>query len=294
MKILITGAGGLVGSAVTQKLMQKHDVYTTEINAVINNSKHIVCDLSKAELVDVFEKYSFDSIIHCAAVFPKSFLNDESNTGNINRKIDDNIINLACKKNSKIIFISSINVYGETDGMIISENTPLNYNNDYAKNKVITEKILEQKLVGNSCSLRLSSPYGPGQKNRNVLKAFIDKAKEGLPLQYYGNGSRTQNFIDVRDIANAIEVIIDNNSTGIFNIAGSEEISMKSLANAVAKSSDKVFNKLVTVEAAGFADPQENIRTKVSIKKAERDLGWKPMYSIMEGIENWMKVEKVT
>lgn len=294
MSILITGAGGLIGSVIADYLSLKQSVITTARQEIPQNARHVLCDLSLENAPSHFASLSFDTIVHCAATFP--CVGNPRNLGEIsevNRKIDENILRLAKEKSARVIYMSSIAVYAQVGQAPLHEGSEPIKANDYALEKLWMERELLTAPNGLNSVFRISSPFGFGQKTYNVLKIFVDRASCGLPLLYYGEGSRTQNFIDSRDIATAIEKCAVSQTPEVYNIANRSSISMKEMAETVARSAEKVYNINVSVTSSGFADAQENWRIDVDISKAKEKIGWLPVYSLERGIEDWMKRESL-
>lgn len=282
--ILVTGSGGLVGYEIAAYLQRNssyrvipvtHSVPAEELKNVIQ------MDLLTGDPDDLPKA---DVMVHCAASIPGGGQTD-AGAAEINGRIDEKIIRYCIKNGCKLIYPSA--VYGQCgENQISTETSVFEPESNYARQKFVSEK----KIIDSGISyviLRIPSPYGSRQRTRNVLKIFIDNAQNGRPLTYYGSGNRTQNFVHVKDIARAVEACIPYNKNAVFNIAGERAYSMKELAVLVA-SQVKALNGIeVSVSGVG-TDPQENVRTNISVEKAERELGWKPEIALEAGIEGWL------
>jgi len=130
--------------------------------------------------------------------------------------------------------------------------------------------------------LRVSSPVTTKLTHMppTVLTKWIKCGLNGRPLQIYGSGKRSQDFIMTSEIARAFLCSTDNlDAVGIYNIASGSQISMMELAHSI---SDKFGN---AVEFYG-PDVNENDRWNISVDKAEKELQFKPRYSSKETILN--------
>lgn len=288
-KILVTGAGGLVGYDVAKLLESnlEYQVIATVHNGNIDGLENTIqIDLQKNTIETL--KIGFDCVVHCAAQIPNSFFSDEQ-TATINRCIDDNIIRYCIGHNCRLIYISGTSVYGYCNQKMLSEDTKIcveNYHSKYIYEKRNSEIVIENKC-SNYCILRVSSPYGARQKNVNVFKKFISAACAGEKMYYLGTGERTQNFIDARDVAQAVLRCIDH-PNGVFNIAASYSVSMKQLAYLIQKIGKREFGVVAEVCNRDVVDPQENVRINIDISLAEKILGWKPQIKLEDGIKYWM------
>ena len=284
MRILVTGAGGLIGSQVLKRLHDSGDevfgIYRQPPIKEIAGNYSVVDLLSEDALDRLFEAGEFDAVVHCAAVLPGTSL---SGIGKVsrNREIDEVVAKFCSKLNAIGVYISSSIVYGNdlrrapNEGAMVPNSLMI-----YA-----LQKLRGEKLFGESCSravsLRVCAPYGPGQRNQTVLWTFIEHALAEQPLLYNGTGVRSQSFTHVEDIAAAIETSIYSNASGIFNIAGERDISTKELAKIVVGA---VPNCKSEVRASGQPDLQEGYRGVFDCKRAFNILNWRPRIGIEEGI----------
>lgn len=287
MRILVTGADGLVGAGVVRYLTQtgKYEVFTTSRQKAMNQ-KHIYCDLCSMDLFSVLSELKADAIVHCAAALPANF-SDSAEVFSINKKIDGNILHAVRKTHSRLIYMSGVTVCGLSGEDLVTETSPVDLFSDYIAEKYEAELAIQAEQREHVI-FRLSSPYGPDQKRSSVVKLFVDRAKSGDDIIYYGRGLRTQNFIHTADIGCAVERALAYQDGGVFNIAGSHSISMKELAETVAEIANGVFNTQIKARASGFEDPQENLRRNISIEKAERLLCWRSEIHIRDGLTEMM------
>lgn len=291
-KILVTGAGGLVGYNVA-KLLAGDSEYQT-IATIHKRNVDELENTIQTDLQNDIEilKIDFDCIVHCAAQIPNYAFSDEQ-AAVINRCIDNNIIQYCINHNCRLIYISGTSVYGFDNQEMLREDTKIcaeKYSSKYIYEKRNSEIIIENKC-SDYCILRVSSPYGPQQRNDTVFKKFISAAFKGEKIYYFGTGERTQNFIDARDVARAVEKCIDC-SNGVFNIAAPYSVSMKQLAQLVQKVGKKELNMASEVCNRNVVDPQEGIRINIDISLAEKAIGWKPQIELADGIQYWLRTMK--
>ncbi len=287
-KILITGAGGLIGNAVCNSLHKQNMPFIGLYKSKPpNNSfgKTAFADIEKDDLQKTLASESISTIIHCAAAIP----NEQYTTldcYNINTTIDERIVEYAQKNNiEKLIFISTTNMYGISNE-VIDETTNLNIDNLYSQAKFNSEKLFSNLINIKVISLRVNAPYHYSQKANTVLKIFINKIVEGKDASYHGTGARQQDFTHVQDVADAVMCSLETDKTGMYNIASGTSISMKNLTalilSKVPASKSKIF-------PSGMPDAQENHKALFNISKAKNDLRWQPKIKLSEGIDEWIK-----
>jgi UDP-glucose 4-epimerase len=141
-------------------------------------------------------------------------------------------------------------------------------------------------------SLRFANAYGPysGHKT-SVIATFIKRIKENKPLEIYGDGNQTRDFIHAEDVCQAIYLCLvgsrsaEAHSTGIFKgdifqIATGEETRIIDLAHMV---KDVYGNESVVIRFA--SERKGEIKRNYSdIQKARRLLGFRPKIELKEGI----------
>ena len=229
----------------------------------------------------------FDAIVHCAARLPLRFEGPEADAAVAEiRAMDDRALDAASACGAHIVYFSTASLYGETTGTI-DEGTSPAPRLGYAHVKLATERALWDRGL-HATVFRLVAPYGPRQTRVTVLRRFIDAAVTGAPLRYYGTGSRTQDFIHVADVAQAVALALGatrEQSDGVFVLASGVAIRMRELAELVVR----VTGSTSPVEAAGLPDPEESRVIAYRIDRL-RGLGFLPSRSLAEGIAGWAAV----
>lgn len=214
MRVLITGASGMLGSAIKKELMKcPADFYLKSPSSSELNLLNI------DSICNYLDKEEFDLIIHCAAVvggieanieYPFEYLNT-------NVQIDSNIMRIAYKKRIQgFMYMASSCMYPAETHQPMSENQlmtgPLEKTNEgYALAKLVGTKTIE--LVSTELDWRafiISNMYGPGDKydskHSHLVAAVIEKvyaAKvNGIKnLEMWGSGFVRREFTYVSDIA---------------------------------------------------------------------------------------------
>ena len=102
---------------------------------------------------------------------------------------------------------------------------------------------------------------------------------EGQPITIIGKGTRKQNYINTKDVALAVQLAIESNVQGIFNIASSDSISNIELA----KLCKTFLDSKSSIKLEG-EDKEEGINWDISIDKAYRELHYLPQKSILKTI----------
>ena len=286
----MTGAGGLIGSH-TVKFLRENGYPVLALYRRLDepDSKKpwdtIQGDLVHDTTIQALDRIRFDLAVHCAAVFPDQFYGAYAEqVARTNLLIDERMLDLCAKKRAHLIYISSSGVYGSGDGSLLAEDAALSPIGPYLRAKVRSESRILQELPLSSTVLRISAPYGPGQRTRTVLRIFIERCLAGLDLMYHGSGRRQQDFTAADDVAGAIGAVCTSGANGVFNIAGGNPICMRDLAELVIQAIPETKSKVLP---SGQPDPQEDYRAAFDISKARRVLDWYPTILLKEGIRQW-------
>lgn len=292
MNILVTGANGLVGGAIYERLNADSPNNVLALTHSATDAATLHCDLSRDDLGTVLHNSDMDAIVHCAAVIPYAGVTDEW-VYQQNAAMDANVVRYCAQNQCRLLYLSSVAVYKDFDERINMETSPVQADILYQRGKLETEALIQEQCPSYAI-FRIPSPYGPKQAHTTVLKLFIEKALRGEPIGYYGKGSRTQNFIHVKDIAKAAEKALGSSGNEIYNIAAAKAVSMKELAELVVDVAQKDFGSVSTVQPVPKPDAQEGYRSNISIQKAREMLNWQPEIRLEDGVSDWMHCLKVS
>ncbi len=260
MQVLITGAGGFVGSQLIRHLIDTHP--TIEIHGTILEAHHAnpelpvtyhtlnLCD--DVAVVSLIDSVQPQYIYHLAAqaFVPRSFEAPwETLENNILSELN---IFLACIElniRPRILIISSAEIYGaiRPDELPIDEHTPMRPANPYSVSKVAQDMLALQYHLSHNLPILRARPFnhiGPGQNARFVAPAFaiqIAQIEQGLqdPIMRVGNLSAKRDFTDVRDIVCAYRTINEKGIPGrAYNVASGQARSIQFLLDTLLSFTD--------------------------------------------------------
>lgn len=287
--ILVTGATGFVGQHVLRR-------FHKEGIAVHGISQHggRVDDLS-VDAVDLTDDHAvafwaqgkcFDAMIHLAASIPNQLVGPEAEKSfRANVASTLNVLNLAREGASHLIYASSSTVYGTRPrrDLPLAESSVLMPDNLYSLSKHVSEQLCEQISSGGfPCAiLRISAPYGEGNRRRTVMNIFLDAARAGRDLALYGSGMRTQDFTHITDVVEFIWLSWCRRAQGAFNVANGNPVSMRMLAEHVLAVVPGTSSQIVYADKP---DPQDEYRASLSIARASEQLGWQAKVDLKAGL----------
>lgn len=231
-KIIISGAKGFLGSNLVKLLKEDYAVFGIgRDNETIEGMK--IFSSSQVGKIKVIP----DFLILCHAAVSSGNMSPSSKD-----LFDSNVFLtqqlLEKFSSAKIIYISSASVY-DADIDIISENSPVNPQSQYAVSKLWAEKLVLKSK--NAAVFRLSSLYGIGMKENTIIPNYTNQAITNNAIKVWGNGMRMQNYISIQDACNYIKYGIqefDSIRNRILLMVDQTEHSNNQLAEIIAQSTN--------------------------------------------------------
>ena len=186
-----------------------------------------------------------------------------------------------------MIFASSGGaIYGEQLHYPADESHPTQPASPYGITKLLGEKYLHfyQESYGiDSVALRYANVYGPRQNphgEAGVVAIFATKLLKGEIPVINGDGLQTRDYVFVEDVVKANLLALQPGVRGIYNIGTGVETDVVAIYKNLA-----AVAGLKAAPQHGAAKPGEQRRSVISFKKAEKELGWAPKFSLAEGLQ---------
>lgn len=263
-------------------------------------SSHTRCSLVEADILNskiaLGVCHEADVIVHLAAntgVYPSVL--DPRLDCNTNILGTLNYLEGARQSRGKrFVFASSGAPVGEVKTLPIHEELPVNPVSPYGASKLAGEGYCSayyQTFEVDTVALRFGNVYGPGSfKKSSVVAKFIKHALAGEPLEIYGDGSQTRDFIFVEDLVSAIKLAATKPDVGgqKFQIATNMESTVAEVAEMISSIlRDFDINDIeINYKEPRLGDVSRNYS---DISKAYEMLGWKPKYDLQTGLEKTLK-----
>lgn len=233
--VLVTGCNGFVGRKVTDILLEQGynvlGLSTGENKRGFNEQfKYISVDITDTfEIEKIFNEHDISEVVHLAAIaHRKNRKNlDWNKYYRVNTLASKTIFRCAIKANAKIFFASSVDVYGNVDSEILTEDILPNPVSDYAKSKYLAEKTLNElstKFAIDYVIARFAPVYAKGFMKDVYKRIYIKHPRTAFIV---GQGHR-YHFVSVNNVADF--VIEWLNSTG--TIQGTYNVGDKKLINS--------------------------------------------------------------
>lgn len=283
MKILITGGSGFLGKVLKQNLTQDHKVFSLGRSS----TNDIPSDLNDQNMA----LPEVDMVIHAAGkahLLPKT-AEEEADFYRVNEEGTINLIHQLPKVPKSFIFISTVAVYGEEEGVHIDETHALNGNTPYAKSKINAENFLKKWAEKENVSLLiLRLPLVVAKNAPGNLGAIIKSIQKGYYFRL-GEGAARKSMVLAEDIAIAIPSWVK--FSGTYNLTDGNHPKLSELDAWIAKQLGKSIRKMPIGPLKALAKigdvisffPLNSYRLNklnheltFSDKKAKQEIGWKP------------------
>lgn len=245
--ILITGAGGYIGrqlvAALSERSREFSVIVATDLNPVppkeqLRGIKYLATDICSKELVQAFEQYEFDLVVHLAAMVTPGFKSDRNEAYKVDVLGTENVLNASLSTGvKKLIYTSSGAAYGyHADNPIpLKEDDALRGNQEfsYSYHKRLVEEMLARYRNNHpelkQLIFRPGFVLGTHTKNQ-ITNLFKQKRIIGL------KGTESP-FVIIwdQDVVGAIVKGIFENGSGIFNLAGDGTLTLSQMARLLQK-----------------------------------------------------------
>jgi len=313
-KIIVTGGLGFIGSNLIDLLIDNNyfvinidkvtyssNFYNTKLHKNSKNYKFIKCDIKDKKLKKIINKYKPEGIFNLAAEThvdrsidsPKTFI--ESNILGVFNILE--IFKEFSKKNkrSKLIHISTDEVYGDILTGRTKEDYPYNPSSPYAASKAASDHLVSSYVrtykipaIVTNCS----NNFGPKQHPEKLIPKLIYNIITNKKLPIYGKGKNSREWIYVKDHCEALLKIFKKGKIGSFyNIGSNKNVINLDICKKLIQISKSKINIGKNVKIEFVKDrPGHDIRYALNSSKLIKELKWKPKIKFQKGLEltfNW-------
>jgi nucleoside-diphosphate-sugar epimerase len=300
--VLVTGGAGFIGSHLVERLLGDgkrvvviDDLSTGSLDnlrAVRNHASLSIVEKKISTCADLPALAENAAVIYHLAATVGVELVLQSPVRAIQTNIHETevLLEAAALKQTPLLLASTSEVYGKSQKPVFSEEDdlligpPHQSRWSYACSKLMDEFLALAYARERGLPViiaRLFNTVGPRQTGRfgMVLPRFIEAARTGSPLKVYGDGGQSRCFCYVGDTVEALVRLQDSPAARgeIFNVGGTEEVTIRSLAETVIRalvsnSGTEMVPYAVAYEP-GFDDMR---RRRPSVEKLFRIIGFRP------------------
>lgn len=286
--VLLTGGTGFLGNHLREVLAEKNADVTVLVRPsstidTKDNEDELQGDISDDVRIDVSGQ---DFVIHLAAqTSVESSIREPNRTWDINATGTRNVLEACRGEEVRVFLASTASVYGTPSNLPISEEDPMNVQEPYGASKAAADLLAQSyhSSYGLDVTIaRFFNVFGPGQPKHNVISTILRQALEGGPIEL-GNMSPSRDFIFVEDAISAVVTLIESGDPGVaYNVGRGEDVSIREITEMVTE----LVGDSLTVHSLDDIKRDDDIEIPRHVADTTRlrSLGWKPKYSVSEGL----------
>jgi UDP-glucose 4-epimerase len=295
MQVMVTGGAGFIGSHLTDGFLARGDEVLVVDDLSLGHPGRLDprVTLDRCSILDLplltklTEQARPDLICHLAAqVDVRDSVANPAHDARVNVEGTVNVLEAARAVGARVVFASSGGaLYGGQSPIPAPEGVPPSPESPYGVAKYCAEHYINlyNQLHGTGHSvLRLANVYGPRQDPTGeaaVIPVFCSRALAGEDPVIYGDGRQTRDYVYVGDVVRAFLALAPAGRPGTWHIGTGNEVSVLELAEIVAAIAGRAATPRFAPPRAG-----ELRRSALATGKAARDLGWRPLTGLPDGL----------
>lgn len=303
MNYLITGGAGFIGRHLANRL------------AALGHNVRVIDDLSAGEKEALDSRVLFtrgdvrdqpklwtllheiDVVYHLAAkvslpqsiLYPREY--NDVNVGGTVALMEA----MRALGTPRIVLASSGTIYGDQKRQPVDEQVPPDLRTPYAVSKLASEHYiftLGQHYGIEAVALRIFNAYGPGQSlppaYPPVVPQFLNRIMLGGSVVVFGDGKQTRDYVYVEDVVDALIAAGERPDLNgeVINIGTGVETSVNTLIQLMEDVTGRQAHVLYNHEQSGGVR-----RLVADIEKATRLLGYRPQWSLSEGLRETIRLD---
>lgn len=280
MRVLVIGSEGNIGRPLVAHLRESHEVRTADIVPGWRPDYSLADINNPADLADAFAwqpevVYLLASVVSRVTCEQAASLAVATNVGGVN-----NVVQMTKRAGARLVFFSTSEVYGPTDGPMDERTTP-RPNNRYGLTKWLAEQLIAYEDI-ESVVLRPFMVYGEDESrgsHRSAMIRFADDLAHGRPIEVHRGTVRS--WLHVSDAVEAFGRAAELTGKHVVNVGHPEPVATEDLAELIRLALDAPRHLVRVAD-----QPDRMTPAKVPLLERQRDLlGFTPLVSVAEGVE---------
>jgi GDP-4-dehydro-6-deoxy-D-mannose reductase len=275
-KVLVTGASGFIGRALTKALVGQSD----EVIGLGSRDG----DIAEPDTLKPYAGVDFYRVFHLAArTFVPDSWKDPLAFYRTNVLGTANVLEFCRARGVPLTFVSAY-IYGQPEKLPIGEDSPIRPNNPYAQSKYLAEQLCQffvEEFYSRITIVRPFNVYGKGQALKFLIPSIIEQA-ERAPVIKVKDLAPKRDSIYIDDLVRALILALPREKEmAIYNIGSGLSVSVRETIETV--QAVLGTHKAVVEEREARKNEIQDVRADIS--RAVNKLDWSPHYSLYDGIK---------
>jgi len=304
-KVLVTGAGGFIGSHLVEELVKNGDSVRAFVRYNSRNDWGNLELLDKSIMAgvevlagDIADPYYVEKAVkgisvvyHLAALIaiPYSY-NAPENFVRVNVNGTLNVLQACLRHNvERMVHTSTSETFGTALYVPIDEKHPLQAQSPYSATKIGADKLAESFYLSFGLPVSIIRPFntfGPRQSARAVIPTIISQILSDSPVVRLGSAGPVRDFTYVKDtVAGFIRAAVSPGSLGkVINLGTGSGISIGDLVPMIMRMMN--VKKEIKVEEQRIRPPLSEVMNLICDNSlAKKELNWEPRFSLEKGLQ---------
>jgi ADP-L-glycero-D-manno-heptose 6-epimerase len=301
LNLLVTGGAGFIGSNLVLELQERFPNFRLTViddfrsgdfkNLTGYNGDFVAQNLAELDWERQFGNEKFDAIFHLASI---------TDTTNHNQfeQVHDNVesfrrlLHFARQDNTRVIYASSASTYGATTELS-DEKSSIAPTNVYAFSKAMMDNLATRFAAEHRdliiIGLRYFNVYGPREAHKGIPASMAyhlsQQMKRAERPRIFKHGEQKRDFVYVKDVVAGTMSAMEAKESGIYNLGSGEARSFNELVY--------ILNRCLetNLEPNYIDNPHTHYQnfTQADLNNARAALGYKPRFSLEEGVADYMQ-----
>jgi len=304
-RTLITGGAGFIGANTARVLLDAdHRVFAVDdlsLGRADNLPETVTLRVGDVARPEAWERVvPVEGVVHLAGASSAPMFG-----GDLAGCFDNNILGFirtldyarSCGAR-RVVYASTSSIYGNAEPPL-REDGPIDIPNFYAVSKFCMEQIARMYHLQHGLEvigLRFMSVYGPREEHKgryaNLVSQFIWEIEAGRSPTVYGDGEQTRDFTNVRDVANAIRLVLEYPGElghEIFNVGGGTAITVNELVSLL---NEMMGTRVVPAHIPNPVKTGYVLQQFADLEHIGNVLGYRPSVSIAEGVREILEARR--
>jgi len=301
-RVAVTGAAGLIGSAVVRRLVEEGqsvlalDIVEAASRLVPGTSVSLAgVDVADVRLWTMLDAFGPDIVIHAAAHPGGKSLSEPCENARVNALGSMRVFEWCSRSARPVIYLSSSVVYGEQPPGPIAETAPVAPGTVYGVAKYAAEQWLRILGEGRGLEwtvLRLFPTYGAGHRlslQQGIVNVMLTQLLQGDRVVVRGSVLRERDLVYVDDAAGAItaSLVCPAARGQVINVGTGTVVTIGDMIAGLGRALGRDPGRLTVVEEAGtVGDPFSNV---ADVSRMQDVLGYRPQFSLDAGLRAYVR-----